>query len=69
MLIDVLDLFQPENIVGAIQYQATAAEADWEQRHIKGMLILCEYVRDTYPGHYKQVERIHKQFLTKEADI
>ena len=67
---DVLDLFDPATIIKAINYQGKETTSDcWEQRHIVAMNGLCSYISDTYPSMYKQIEPIHSEFQTKQADV
>ena len=68
---DVLDLFDPAAIIKAIDYQGkdTINSDCWEQRHIVAMNALCSYISDTYPSMYKQIEPIHSEFQTKQADL
>tara|TARA_R110002126_G_scaffold291597_2_gene454087 strand:- start:114 stop:377 length:264 start_codon:yes stop_codon:yes gene_type:complete len=67
---DVLDLFDPAAIIKAINYQGKETTSDgWEQRHIVAMNALCKYISDTYPSMYKQIEPIHSEFQTKQADF
>jgi hypothetical protein len=62
----VLDLFQPDELLNVVRYQASVPASIWEQRHIDGMVEVCEYIRLTYSNLYPMVESIHRKFRYME---
>jgi hypothetical protein len=64
----MLDLFDPMSIIHTLMYQARIDSDCWEERHIRAMINVCEYIKDVYPNMYDKVEYIHKRFLVKMSD-
>ena len=63
----ILDLFQPDQLVSVLRYQADTPSDCWEQRHIDAMVRVCEYLQDVYPLTYDRVAHIHRKFQHREA--
>ena len=68
---DLLDLFDPVALIKVMNYQGREIMCSdwWEQRHIEAMVTIGNYINDTYPAMYKQIEQIHSEFKTKQADL